>query len=229
MTKSRWSDLRVRVASALVLVPLALLGLWLGGVVWDLMVLAFIVGLAREWLTLTWGRRHEMPRLAWFGVIYVLLPGVALLWLRARRPFGLDDSFFLLIVIWSTDIGAYLVGRFVGGRRLAPSISPGKTWSGALGGLLCGILAGMILAAWVGPAGVGGYVGAAWAGFWLSVVAQIGDLFESWIKRRLGVKDSGQTIPGHGGLFDRLDGLLAAAPVAALIALFAQIGMPLWL
>lgn len=163
----------------------------------------------------------------WFaaaGVPYAGVGALSLLWLRLQPAHGLYDTMFLVAVIWATDIGAYLVGRLVGGKKLAPKISPGKTWSGSVGGLLMGGLAAAMLAA----RGYGVDLAALPAGFALSVFAQAGDLLESWIKRKLGVKDSGRTIPGHGGLFDRLDGFLAAAPVAALLALSVHGGLPLW-
>jgi phosphatidate cytidylyltransferase len=149
------------------------------------------------------------------GVPYAGLGGIALLWLRLQPEHGLHDTMFLVVVVWSTDIGAYLVGRVIGGPKLAPKISPGKTWSGSIGGLVIAGFAGAMLAAGGHGAGAAALLVAAL----LSVFAQTGDLLESAIKRKLGVKDSGRTIPGHGGLFDRLDGFLAAAPVAAILAL----------
>jgi phosphatidate cytidylyltransferase len=131
---------------------------------------------------------------------------------------------FLVAVIWATDIGAYLAGRLLGGAKLAPRISPGKTWSGSLGGLVLAMLAGPLLAG-----GSGFSLRALAAALLLSLCAQAGDLLESAIKRKLGVKDSGRTIPGHGGLFDRLDGFLAAAPVAVILALLAHHGGSLML
>src|SRR5690606_13899764 len=112
-------------------------------------------------------------------------------------------------VVWVTDILAYFVGKAVGGPKLAPSISPGKTWSGAIGGAAGGTLAGLIVAQFVPTtAGMAVICVAALA---LSVVSQAGDLFESSLKRRFSVKDSGRIIPGHGGVMDRVDGLVAAA------------------
>jgi len=153
------------------------------------------------------------------GIPYAGIGGISLLWLRLQPDAGLFDTLFLVAVIWSTDIGAYLAGRLVGGPKMAPRISPGKTWSGAVGGFCAAGLAGMVLA---------GSLHALPAACALSVFAQAGDLLESAIKRKLGVKDSGRTIPGHGGLFDRLDGFLAAAPVAAILALGVHGGLPLW-
>ncbi|HVE20364.1 MAG TPA: phosphatidate cytidylyltransferase [Acidocella sp.] len=158
------------------------------------------------------------------GLPYAGIGGLALLWLRLQPHRGLHDTLFLLIVVWGTDIGAYLVGRVVGGARLAPRISPGKTWSGSLGGLVIGGFCGAVVAS--GLHGLDAL--ALLTGGLLSIFAQAGDLLESAIKRKLGVKDSGRTIPGHGGLFDRLDGFLAAAPVAVILALSVHGGLPLW-
>lgn len=217
--RQRFQDLGLRAASAAVLLPLAIGALILGGRAWAALILLFLVGLLWEWFGLS---RRVAPaargRFAAFGLIYAALPAAALLWLRVQ-PDGLMDVLFLLVVVWMTDIGAYAAGRLLGGPKLAPAISPGKTVSGALGGLVIGVAAGMLVA----RAG-----GALMPAIVISLVSQAGDLAESALKRRLGVKDSGRTIPGHGGLFDRLDGVLAAAPVAAVLAMLAQGGLPLW-
>jgi phosphatidate cytidylyltransferase len=160
------------------------------------------------------------------GVPYVGIAAVALLWLRDDPVAGRADILFLVLTVWAGDIGAYLVGRWIGGPKLAPRISPGKTWSGAAGGLIGGCLCGLVVAhLFSAPATEWRVIGVAAL---LGVVAQGGDLLESRIKRRFGVKDSGRTIPGHGGLLDRLDGLLTAAPVAALLALAVGRGVVLW-
>lgn len=149
------------------------------------------------------------------GLPYVVVPGVALVWLR-DRPHGAALVLLLLFAVWATDTGAYLAGRRFGGPKLAPSLSPKKTWSGAAGGLAAAILVGLLFGAaargWHAPAAAG-------LAALLSVAAQAGDLLESAAKRRLGVKDSGTLIPGHGGLLDRVDGLMVAAPLAALLVL----------
>ncbi len=159
------------------------------------------------------------------GVLYVGLASVALVWLRGDNAAGRANVLFLVIVVWASDVGAYAAGRLLGGRKLAPAISPGKTWSGAAGGLLAAMLvgeaAGGLLA--VAPMGRAAIV----AGL-LGLAAQVGDLLESAIKRHFGVKDSGKLIPGHGGLLDRLDGLLTAAPTAAALALLLGRGVALW-
>jgi phosphatidate cytidylyltransferase len=141
------------------------------------------------------------------GLAYAGLSGLSLAYLRDGDQTGLAAILFLFAVVWATDIAAYFVGRSLGGPKLAPAISPGKTQSGALGGIVGGVLAGIALAAFLG---LGNFQTLALVAFLLSVVSQVGDLFESWVKRRHGVKDSGNLIPGHGGVMDRVDGLVAA-------------------
>ncbi len=153
------------------------------------------------------------------GVLYLSLPMLALVWLRALPEDGLAMMLWLLMVVWATDVAAYFVGRSLGGPRLAPSISPGKTWSGFCGGMVGAVLVGALVSMANGPFGVVTALGLAAA---LAVAAQIGDLAESALKRQAGVKDSGALIPGHGGVLDRVDGLLFAAPALAVIALFAS-------
>ena len=142
------------------------------------------------------------------GLVYAALSGFSLAWLRDDNHSGLIAILFLFAVVWATDIAAYFVGRAVGGPKLAPSISPGKTQSGALGGALGGIAAGLLLAI---AAGAGNLAQLGLVALVLSIVSQVGDLFESWVKRRHGAKDSSNLIPGHGGVMDRVDGLVAAA------------------
>jgi phosphatidate cytidylyltransferase len=142
------------------------------------------------------------------GVAYAGLSALALAFVRDSDLSGLKATLFLFAVVWATDICAYFVGRAVGGPKLAPAISPGKTWSGAVGGVAGAVLSG--LAATVLAGGLVDAFNIAIIIF-LSIVSQIGDLFESWVKRRHGAKDSSQLIPGHGGVMDRVDGLVAAA------------------
>ncbi len=142
------------------------------------------------------------------GLAYAGLSGLTLALLRNDDHAGLLAILFLFAVVWATDTFAYFVGRAVGGPKLAPSISPGKTQSGALGGAVGGGVAGLLLAS---LAGVTDLAALGVIALVLSVVSQAGDLFESWVKRRHGCKDSGRLIPGHGGVMDRVDGLVAAA------------------
>jgi phosphatidate cytidylyltransferase len=161
-----------------------------------------------------------------FGIPYLGVAAVGLVWLRLPAGSGGANVIVLLLIVWASDIGAYAAGRAIGGPRLAPSISPGKTWSGAAGGLFAAAVTGLAASAVLGSGPV------SWrpAGFAVLVglVGQLGDLFESRLKRHFGVKDSGHLIPGHGGLLDRLDGMLTAAPLAALLALMVGPGVVLW-
>lgn len=150
------------------------------------------------------------------GVPYAAAIGVAPVVLRADAEYGFLAMVFLFAIVWSTDIVAYFAGRLVGGPRLAPRVSPKKTWSGALGGLAAAVLAAIILAKLAGLAGSFAVVLLAAV---LSCVAQAGDLFESVLKRKFGAKDSSHLIPGHGGLMDRLDGFVFAAALAAVIGI----------
>jgi phosphatidate cytidylyltransferase len=143
------------------------------------------------------------------GLAYAAVPAVALAFLRGDGIAGLWALLFLFACVWATDIAAYFAGRYFGGPKLAPSISPSKTWSGAIGGAAAGVAAGGIVAV-VGPSSLG-VVLTAFVALAVSVVSQFGDLFESAYKRRHGAKDSSQLIPGHGGVMDRVDGLVAAA------------------
>jgi phosphatidate cytidylyltransferase len=146
----------------------------------------------------------------WFpaGVPYALLPVLGLTALRGDTAGGLSTIVFLFAVVWATDIFAYFGGRTFGGPKLAPAISPGKTWSGAISGALAGVVAGVLAAAW---AGTGNWPFLAIMALVLSVASQMGDLFESHVKRRFGFKDSSAILPGHGGIMDRVDGLIGAA------------------
>jgi phosphatidate cytidylyltransferase len=150
------------------------------------------------------------------GALWVALPCVLLLWLAQMDGAGRITVLWIFAVVWSTDIGAYAIGRQVGGPRLAPQWSPGKTWAGLIGGAGCAALAGWGTARILGIPAVLPLVLVS-AG--LAIVEQFGDLAESVAKRRFGVKDSSGLIPGHGGLLDRLDGLLAVIPAVALLAL----------
>jgi phosphatidate cytidylyltransferase len=151
-----------------------------------------------------------------FGAIYAGLPSVTLVWLRGDPSAGNAVIWWLLLVVWSTDIGAYAFGRLIGGPKLLSAVSPKKTWAGLVGGMISAGVAALLVALTVG-ATTGMAVFA--AGAVVAVVAQAGDLFESWIKRRCNVKDSSNIIPGHGGVLDRVDGLLTAALAVAALTL----------
>ncbi len=150
------------------------------------------------------------------GVAYAATVVIAPSVLRHDKQFGAIAILFLFAVVWATDVFGYFAGRFVGGPKLALRISPKKTWAGAAGGTVGAIVAGGVVMHSVGNAAL---TSAACIALVLSIVSQAGDLFESGVKRRFGIKDASHVIPGHGGLMDRLDGFLAATSVAALIGL----------
>ena len=158
--------------------------------------------------------RRNVPYWLPFGVPYAVLPVLALVALRSDTAEGLATIVFLFVIVWATDIFAYFAGRQVGGPKLAPLISPNKTWSGAIGGAAAAVGAGTLTAYFYGQQNLIFFAAVALA---LSLASQTGDLFESYVKRRFNVKDSGVIIPGHGGVMDRVDGLVAAALALYLI------------
>jgi phosphatidate cytidylyltransferase len=256
--------LRARVISALIMAPIALGGVWLGGWAFNLLVFAGALVLTYEYdrlcegtgfgavarlhgsvvvLSLLFaisdmfasalvtvalgalasfafaeitGRRRRWPLLA---SPYICVPSIALVWLRDDTVIGRDMVFWLLAVIWATDIGAYAFGRTIGGPKLAPRFSPSKTWAGLFGGMVSAALVGAVVAAGLDIPNMTLLVLLAIV---LASWAQAGDISESALKRHFGVKDSSAMIPGHGGFLDRLDGLLFAAPATALIVLMSS-------
>lgn len=244
------SDLGVRTVSAVVMLAVAGTALWLGGAVWIAFVCVVAVGVLWEWIRLARkGTQNPAERGFWnfAGMAYVGGSAAMLVHLR-EPPFTLAPILTVLASVVAVDVGAYFTGRALGGPKIAPSVSPSKTWSGLLGGMLGATLA--LFAAGVlwqrgvislTPAGIAADAPACFGmqpcwyleagllplfatclmtGILLAICAQAGDFFESWLKRRAGVKDSGNIIPGHGGFFDRVDGLLAVLFVLALMLLF---------
>jgi phosphatidate cytidylyltransferase len=161
---------------------------------------------------------YASGRAAWSiaGLAYAALPAAALVWLRDDTALGLTAILFLFAVAWTTDTASYAGGRLIGGAKLAPRISPRKTWSGFIVGALTPALVGLAFASVLKETSAPRL---ALVSVVLALACQLGDLVESWVKRRFGAKDMSQLIPGHGGLLDRIDGLLFAGVLAALIAL----------
>jgi phosphatidate cytidylyltransferase len=260
--------------AGVVLAPIAIGAIWLGGLPYMLLIFAALAIGAREWIKLTspppgpfrltlsslillfamlscleyarpeWDFaimavsvpllyllarwvRCEAPILTAIGTAYLGLSLVCLWWLRG----GADDvsarnlALYLFFVVWAVDTGAYFAGRAIGGPKLAPKLSPNKTWAGLFGGMVAASLIGYGWALWSG---------AAWPelalllGIPLAVIAQIGDILESALKRRFGAKDSGKLIPGHGGMLDRIDGLLLAAPAFCAFQYFFGVKLGWW-
>jgi phosphatidate cytidylyltransferase len=164
------------------------------------------------------------PSDAAFGALYIGGPCLALLWLRATEPHGEYWTVMVLAVAWTADIAAFLVGNALKGPKLWPQFSPNKTWSGFIGGLVAATVAAVAVARFL-PMGLDG--GKAMAlGLFAGLATMAGDLFESMLKRRFGVKDSGDLIPGHGGLLDRVDGLMFAFLTVAAARLLVNLGWP---
>jgi phosphatidate cytidylyltransferase len=213
------SNLVLRIISSAVLAPLAILIAWLGGVTFVIFwtVAASIV--LWEWSMLVRSGHHAvLAFLGWMaaGLIYAgaLLLGPIVL--RGDAAFGFVALLFLFAIVWVTDIAAYFAGRAIGGPKLWPAVSPKKTWSGAIGGTIGGVAAGILV---IKAAGLLVAPMLVLVAVVLSVVAQAGDLLESSVKRQFGAKDASQLIPGHGGLMDRLDGFLTAVAAAVMVGL----------
>ncbi len=254
------SDLKVRVISALALLPVILFVLWYGGplfrgfiaiagllMIWEwltlvnadrllkyifmvfaaaAMIAAFRLDTSRAFghaaagivaaflASLTLGFIFRQKQYAWIGtgILMTGFPILAFMWLR-DAPHGGALVLWLLLVVWATDIGGYFAGRAIGGPKLAPKISPKKTWAGLAGGILLAVILGLAVASYFH---FDRLLWAAMAASALAILAQTGDILESRAKRHFGKKDSGKLIPGHGGIFDRVDGLLLTAPAFAL-------------
>lgn len=233
------SDLKLRVLSAIVMVAIAGGAVWSGGLVFSLFLVAIAAGLLWEW----WGLVSKIARsgpglilAALFGVAYIgwALRVAHYLWAE-WHPNNFGPFLFVVtaVMVVLVDVGAYFAGRAIGGPKIAPSISPSKTWAGLFGGMAAASLFAVAVVAFEkmqAPrmpehhAWSMGLMGILFAVF-VTVLAQSGDFFESWLKRRAGVKDSGHLIPGHGGLLDRLDGhLLVFAMLPVVVFLVGSIG-----
>ncbi len=191
---------------------------------YDLAVVALVLGTVGAFAAAAAARRGSNGWIS-SATAVIGLPCLAIIWLRADPDFGLRNVMWLVGTVWATDIGGYTFGRLIGGARLAPAISPGKTWSGLSGAIVIAAVWGFIWGLWAGAQ-------APWFMALLSggaaVVAQGGDLGVSFVKRRFGAKDASNLIPGHGGVLDRFDGMLPTALVLALTVLVTHRGMFLW-
>jgi phosphatidate cytidylyltransferase len=256
---ARRNNLLLRVLSAAVLAPLAIIAAYVGGWIFILFWALAAAGILWEWFWLV-GAREKPATLAaagctllvalgfahygrwdialdiillsavaaallgpagrrgWLaaGTLYAAATLFAPMLLRADASYGLLAILFLFAIVWTTDIMAYFAGRSIGGPKLAPRISPNKTWSGALGGAAGAIAVGIAVASYLQSSSI---IWLALVALILSIVAQAGDLLESWVKRRFGAKNSSELIPGHGGLMDRLDGFITAALAGAVIGI----------
>ena len=253
------NNLVLRILSAVVLAPLALVTAYIGDWPFALFWVAAALAVLWEWIILVVGPAYRLMFsscgsaiaiagfLAWLGrpVAALLLVGLGALaaaifaprnrrrwvtlgigyagalllapiFLRADKSYGFTAIVILFAIVWTTDVLAYFAGRAFGGPKLLPAVSPKKTWSGAIAGSAGAIIAALLLAGFLGSFNKFAILTMALT---LSVLAQVGDLFESWVKRRFDAKDSSRLIPGHGGVMDRLDGFWAAAVAGCLIGL----------
>ncbi|MCH7936838.1 MAG: phosphatidate cytidylyltransferase [Proteobacteria bacterium] len=218
---STHSDLAARIVSAGVLAPGVLVAVYFGTPFFEFVVGLMALILAWEWNRLCGGR------ILWLlgGLFYIIVPCGALIYLRSDTAAGMETLLWLLAVVWATDTAAYGAGRLIGGAKLSPVISPNKTWSGLLGGLGAAGIVGALTAVILAKDGV--MILAMWSAA-IGLISQAGDLAESWVKRHFRVKDTSAIIPGHGGLFDRVDGLLAAAVAVAMIGAVNKGGILTW-
>ena len=224
---SKMADLKVRTLSAIVMIAVAGVALWAGGWVFTAFVALIALGLLWEW----WGliskfNSGALGRVLWMigGVMYI--GGACLilnyLWtMHAPNPSFRYLAIYLITIVISVDVGAYLFGRFIGGKKILPKISPSKTWSGLYGGVIFAIIFSLIFLIMIRSFEVAFIWTSLVCGVFVAIVSQAGDFFESWLKRKAGVKDSGALFPGHGGLFDRLDGLVAVIATCPISLMFA--------
>ena len=252
LTSAKWGDLGVRTLSAVVLIPLVLLDIWFGGMVFTCFIVALGMVMASEWVKINFGsdktqlllhclaaaalimgslrfslvallvltlisiwlQRKDRPNFwKYIGIVYIGLPVLALSLLRDDAQFGLLAVVWCMIIVWSADVMAYFFGRIIGGPKLVPKISPKKTWAGMLGAVVGAALASVVFSYFT----LINYWPLAGLAALFAVVEQGGDIFESAFKRHYGVKDSGNLIPGHGGVLDRIDGLIAVVLIAVVV------------
>jgi phosphatidate cytidylyltransferase len=202
-----------RVISSVIMIPLALYAIFVSVNLFIFLAIAIAMMMTVEWIDMI-KRQEDQTKWRTIGLFYILIPIYAVIKIR------LIDSnilFWMFSIIWATDIFAFFAGKKLGGPKLAPDISPNKTWSGLAGGVLASVIIGFLSSFMF----IGGIIFFTFASLILSLLEQASDLLESKFKRIFGVKDSGTIIPGHGGVLDRLDGMMLVAPVVLiLITLF---------
>jgi phosphatidate cytidylyltransferase len=179
------------------------------------MILAAAIILGGEWFKIT-NNKNNIWKFS--GIIYILLACLSLLWIIKQHHVvhntvkfnGVNTVISIFVIVWANDIGGYLFGLLFGGAKLCPNISPNKTWSGFFGGIILAVAVSPLVAEGLGSAGIA------------AMIASMGDLLESWVKRQCKIKDSGDLIPGHGGLLDRVDGILLLSIFVAALGLIAK-------
>ena len=208
------TNTKKRIVSSLVLIPIAIYAIFYSEDLFLFLVLVLAILMTDEWLNIIKSATgSELKKWRILGFFYILLPLYAAVKIRF---FDVNILFWMFAIIWTTDIVAFFVGKTFGGPKLAPAISPNKTWSGLSGAILCSAFVGFVIS-FMFPGGVIFFVVIS---IFISVIEQVSDLLESKVKRIFGVKDSGDIIPGHGGILDRLDGLMLVAPTVLLLITF---------
>jgi phosphatidate cytidylyltransferase len=205
----------LRLISACVLAPIVLLLINLSGFYFKTMILLAAIIMGGEWLQITY---HKTLKWKIIGYLYILSACISLLWIIEQDSLvhntvvfnGVNTVISIFVIVWANDIGGYIFGRIFAGMKLCPKISPNKTWSGFFGGIICAVAISPLIAEGFGSAGI------------VAIIASLGDLLESWAKRKCKVKDSGTLIPGHGGLLDRVDGILLVSIALAVLGKIAS-------
>jgi phosphatidate cytidylyltransferase len=205
-----------RTISAVILAPLVLAIINQGGIVFVGLIILLTILMAFEWENITSRQQSNKGKWKLLGVLYILAPCLALIYLR-NLEHGKLIIFWVISIVWATDTAGYFAGKTIGGLKLMPKVSPKKTWAGLFGGMIAAAIVGYAFYTKFGF--LHGNItlnGTVILCGLLAAISQMGDLFESWVKRKFDVKDSGQLIPGHGGILDRVDGII---PVAITIAI----------
>ena len=215
-----------RLITASILLPIVVIAVFYGGIFFQILIVFVTICMAYEWNEMTAQPNKDKSIIAQYtwkiiGAIYIGLPTISLLWIRDQER-GFIITMWLLIVVWITDIAAYLFGRWIGGWKIYAPISSNKTWSGLIAGVISATLFGWWFSEKIESLHP----------FYLilltatlSIYAQVGDFVESFIKRKFGAKDSGDILPGHGGILDRVDGIVTVAPKVVVVLLFDKWGL----
>ncbi len=198
-----------RVISSLILIPIALYAIFSSKNLFIFLSIAIAMIMTAEWLDMIKKERDQNKWRA-IGLFYILIPIFSVIKIRLHDP---SILFWMFSIIWAIDIFAFFAGKKLGGPKIAPSISPNKTWSGLAGGVAASIVIGLMSSMMFS----GGIIFFVFVSIVLSLLEQLSDLLESKFKRIFGVKDSGNIIPGHGGVLDRMDGMMLVAPVVLLL------------
>lgn len=210
------SSIIQRIKTATIIAAIAAIILYIGGWLMVAAILGLSVLMDKEWRNIT-PANHIGWQIA--GIAYITLPCICAL---ALRDLSIGALLFPIILLIATDSGAYFAGKTIGGAKLAPSISPNKTWAGLLGGITASVTIAILaknIVPWPNT-----LISVITIGVMVAVFGQIGDLFESWLKRKQGVKDSGNLLPGHGGVLDRLDGYITVLPTYLLfLIIYAEL------